>query len=193
VYLLFGLSPIRSDTSTWLIHYMPFYLLIVLVTVLQLGGFKVSAVVTSIGAAPVHVKAFIFAIFKRKVRWTVTNAGPGGLPGVELVLPHVFLLLLNVVAIVVGITALRLRGTNIAAVGLSVAWATIYVLVLGRVILEAVTAPHTIKERLERRKAGALLARALPWPKRADAADDVIALAVEEAGGVATPTSSSKS
>jgi cellulose synthase (UDP-forming) len=188
VYLLFGISPIRSDTSTWLVHYMPFYLLIVLVTVLQLGGFKVSAVVASIGAAPVHVKAFIFAIFKRKVRWSVTNAGPGGLPGVELVLAHVFLLLLNAVAIVVGISALRLRGTDLVAVGLSVAWATIYVLVLGRVILEAVTAPHTIKARLERRKAGALLARALPWPERADDADDLVALTVEEAGGVPTPS-----
>jgi cellulose synthase (UDP-forming) len=193
IYLLFGLSPIRSDVSTWLIHYMPFYFLIMLVTVVQLGGFKISAIVTSIGAAPVHIRALIMAIFKRKVRWTVTNAGPRGLPGVELVLPHVFLLLLNVVAVVVGISALRMRGTNIAGVGLSIAWATIYVLVLGRVVAEAVIAPHTIKERLERRKAGALLARALPWPTRSDEADDVIALTVEEAGGAPTSTTSSKS
>jgi cellulose synthase (UDP-forming) len=193
MYLLFGLSPIRSDVSTWLIHYMPFYFLIMLVTVIQLGGFKISAIVTSIGAAPVHVRALIMAIFKRKVRWTVTNAGPRGLPGVELVLPHVFLLLVNLVAVVVGISALRMRGTNIAGVGLSIAWATIYVLVLGRVVAEAVIAPHTIKERLERRKAGVLLARALPWPTRADEADDVIALTVEEAGGAPTPTTSPKS
>jgi cellulose synthase (UDP-forming) len=191
VYLLFGLSPIRSDISTWLIHYMPFYLLIMLVTVLQLGGFKVSAIVTSIGAAPVHVRALLMAALKRKVRWTVTNAGPGGLPGVELVLPHVALLLLNAVAVGVGVSALRMRGTDIPAVGLSIAWATIYVLVLGRVVAEAVIAPHTIKERLERRKAGALLARALPWPTRGDEGDDVIALALEEAGGATSPPSKS--
>jgi cellulose synthase/poly-beta-1,6-N-acetylglucosamine synthase-like glycosyltransferase len=193
LYLLFGLSPVRSDISTWLIHYMPFYLLIMLVTVVQLGGFKISAIVTSIGAAPVHVRALIMAIFKRKVRWTVTNAGPRGLPGVELVLPHVFLLLLNLVAVVVGVSALRMRGTNLVGLWLSIAWATIYVLVLGRVVAEAVIAPHTIKERLERRKAGAVLARALPWPTRSDEADDVIALTVEEAGGAPTPTGSSKS
>jgi cellulose synthase (UDP-forming) len=188
VYLLFGLSPIRSDISTWLIHYMPFYLLIMLVTVLQLGGFKPAAIVTSIGAAPVHVRALIMAILKRKVRWTVTNAGPRGLPGVELVLPHVALLLLNAVAVAVGISALRMRGTDIPAVALSVAWATIYVLVLGRVVAEAVIAPHTIRERLERRKAGALLARALPWPTRSDAeGEDIIALALEEAAGAAHP------
>lgn len=190
-YLLFGLSPIRSDVSTWLIHYMPFYFMIMLVTVIQLGGLKLSAIVTSIGAAPVHVRALILAIFKRRIRWTVTNAGPRGLPGVELVLPHVFLLLVNLVAVVVGISALRMRGTNQVGVGLSVAWATIYVLVLGRVVAEAVIAPHTIKERLERRKAGALLARALPWPTRSDEADDIIALTVEEAGGVPTSTTTS--
>ena len=180
VYLLFGLSPIRSDISVWLIHYAPFYLLIVLVTVMQLGGFKPAAIVTSIGAAPVHVRALVMAIFKRKVRWTVTNAGPSGLPGVELVLPQVALLLLNVVAVAVGISMLPLRGTNVVAVGLSVVWATIYVVVLGRVVAEAVIAPHVIRERLERRKAGALLARALPWPDRADVNDDVINAALDE-------------
>jgi cellulose synthase (UDP-forming) len=188
VYLLFGLSPIRSDISVWLVHYAPFYFLIMLVTIMQLGGFKVSAIVTSIGAAPVHVKALVMAIFKRKVRWTVTNAGPRGLPGVELVLPHVALMLLNVVAIAVGISMLSLRGTDIFAVGLSIGWATIYVLVLGRVIAEAIIAPKVIKERLERRKAGAMLARALPWPSRAEETDDLVGLTLEEAA----PTSATR-
>jgi len=180
VYLLFGLSPIRSDISVWLIHYAPFYLLIVAVTVMQLGGFKPSAIVTSLAAAPVHVKALVMALFKRKVRWTVTNAGPRGLPGVELVLPHIALLLLNLVAVAVGISMLPLRGTDIAAVGLSIAWAAIYVLVLGRAVAEAVIAPHVIRERLERRKAGAILARALPWPARSDANDELVNAAMEQ-------------
>ncbi|MCA2218245.1 glycosyltransferase family 2 protein [Jidongwangia harbinensis] len=177
VYLLFGFSPIRTDINTWLVHYAPFYLLIMLVTVVQLGGFKPAAIVTSIAAAPVHVRALVMALFKRKVRWTVTNAGPTGLPGVELVLPHVVLLLLNAVAVAVGISMLPLRGTDIAAVGLSIGWAVIYVVVLGRVVAEAVIAPRVIKERLERRKAGALLARALPWPTRWEEADELVAAA----------------
>jgi cellulose synthase (UDP-forming) len=179
VYLLFGLSPIRSDISTWLVHYAPFYLLIMLVTVMQLGGLKPAAIVTSIGAAPVHVKALVMAIFKRKVRWTVTNAGPTGLPGVELVLPHVALLLLNAVAVAVGITMLPLRGTDVAAVGLSIGWAAIYVVVLGRIVAEAVIAPHVIRQRLERRKAGAMLGRALPWPARSDANDELVNAAID--------------
>ena len=189
VYLLFGLSPIRADIDVWLVHYAPFYVLIMLVTVLQLGGFKLAAVVMSIGAAPVHVKAFFMAMFKRKVRWTVTNAGPRGLPGVELVLPHVFLLLLHAVAIAVGISMMPLRGTDIVAVGLSIAWAAIYVLILGRVIAEAVIAPQVIKERLERRKASALLARALPWPTRRDEADAMVSSAIEESAGSSARTS----
>lgn len=189
VYLLFGLSPIRSDISTWIVHYAPFYLLIMLVTVMQLGGFKPAAIVTSIGAAPVHVKALIMAIFKRKVRWSVTNAGPTGLPGVELVLPHVALLLLNAVAVAVGISMLPLRGTDVAAVGLSIGWAVIYVVVLGRVVAEAVIAPHVIRQRLERRKAGAKLARALPWPARSDANDEIVNAAVESTTPAPPPRS----
>ena len=104
----------------------------------------------------------------------MTNTGPTGLPGVELVLTHVVLLLLNAVALAVGVTMLPLRGTNVVAVGLSIVWAGIYVIVLGRVVLEAVTAPHVIRERMERRKAGALLARALPWPPRPDSNDDLV-------------------
>jgi cellulose synthase (UDP-forming) len=189
VYLLFGLSPIRSDISTWIVHYAPFYLLIMLVTVMQLGGFKPAAIVTSIGAAPVHVKALVMAIFKRKVRWTVTNAGPTGLPGVELVLPHVALLLLNAVAVAVGISMLPLRGTDVAAVGLSIGWAAIYVIVLGRVVAEAVIAPQVIKQRMERRKAGALLARALPWPARSDANDELVSATMEPPTTPAPPRS----
>ncbi|WP_433305378.1 glycosyltransferase family 2 protein [Actinoplanes sp. CA-030573] len=188
VYLLFGLSPIRSDINVWIIHYAPFYLLIMLVTVMQLGGYKPAAVVTSLAAAPVHVRALIMAIFKRKVRWTVTNAGPRGLPGVELVLPHVILLLLNLVALAVGVTMVTLRGTNIVAVGLSIAWAAIYVLVLGRVVVEAVVAPHVIRERRERRKKAAAWSRAMPWPARSDANDDVVNAALTESADAGAPT-----
>jgi cellulose synthase (UDP-forming) len=180
VYLLFGLSPIRTDINVWLIHYVPFYLMIILVTILQLGGFKLATIVTSIGAAPVHVKALIYAIFKKNVKWTVTNAGPRGLPGVELVMPHVFLFLLNVVAIAVGISMVNLRGTDVIGVGISIAWATIWALVLGRVIVEAVIAPQVIKDRLERRKAGARLLRELPWPARKEQSEGMISETMEQ-------------
>jgi cellulose synthase (UDP-forming) len=167
-YLLFGLSPVQADTTTWLVHYAPFYALVVLVTWLQCGGFKPAAVITSIGAAPVQARAFVMALLKRKASWTVTNARSGVLPGVELVLPHIGLVLLNAVAIGVGLSAM----TDVPATLLSAMWASLHIVILGRVIVEAVIAPHREKQRAEERKAGARLLRALPWPARA--ADPVV-------------------
>lgn len=179
LYLLFDLSPIRADMSSWLTHYAPFYVVIVLVTVIQTGGFKPSSMIVSIGAAPVHLRALVMAIFGRKARWNVTNAGTTGLPGVGLVLPHVALLLLNTVAIFVGVSGFHRPNTNVAASAFAITWATLYVALLARIIVEAVSEPRTVKARLERRRVGALLARALPWPERVHDVDDVIDLAVE--------------
>ncbi|MDQ1744615.1 MAG: hypothetical protein QOE23_2954 [Pseudonocardiales bacterium] len=187
LYLLFGLSPIRSDMSNWLAHYAPFYVIIVLVTLIQTGGFKLSSMIVSIGAAPVHLRAFVMAIFGRKAKWSATNAGPGGLPGVGLVLPHVALLLLNAVAVTVGAAALGHRFTNVPASLFAMFWAVLYIALLARIIIEAVSEPRQVKARLERRRVGALLARALPWPERVYDVDDNLDLTVERAAGSPAP------
>lgn len=161
-YLLFGLSPVRADLDTWLTHYVPFYVLIVLVTWLQCGGFKPAAIVTSIGAAPVHARALVMALLRRKAAWTVTNGRNGELPGVELVLPQVALFVLNGAAIVVGLSGI----TDGPATGLAIGWAALHMLVLGRVIAEAVLGPRREAGRVEERKQSARVARARPWRVR---------------------------
>jgi cellulose synthase (UDP-forming) len=166
LYLLFGFSPIRTNIPNWLIHYAPFYVLIVLVTMIQTGGFKPSSMIVSIGAAPVHLRAFIMALFGRKAKWSVTNAGSGDLPGVGVVFPHVALLLMQGAAIAVGIAALRRPGADVTALVFALVWSSLYVVLLARIVLEAISEPRRVKERLERRKAGAVLARMLPWPER---------------------------
>jgi cellulose synthase (UDP-forming) len=166
MYLLFGVSPVEANTTTWLLHYAPFYALVVLVTWLQTGGFKPAAVITSIGSAPVVARALLMVLLRRKASWTVTNARSGKLPGVELVLPQIAMMLLNVVAIGVGLSVMN--PDTRAATLLSVTWAAMHVLILGRVVWEAITAPHREADRAEQRKAGARLMRALPWPTRAD-------------------------
>ncbi len=163
MYLLFGLSPVQADITTWITHYAPFYALVVLVTWLQCGGFKPAAIVASIGSAPVVARAFVMVLFRRKASWTVTNARSGKLPGVELVLPQIGLLLLNAVAIAVGLSTMTDRPATL----LSVFWASLHILVLGRVVAEAVLAPRRESDRAEERKADARLLRALPWPARA--------------------------
>lgn len=167
-YLLFGLSPVQADTTTWLLHYLPFYALIVLVTWFQTGGFRPAAIITSIGASPIHARALLMVLLRRKASWTVTNAKAGKLPGVELVLPQIGLVLLNMVAIAVGLSAM----TNPPATLLAVGWAALHILILGRVIAEALLAPGRERDLAEERKAGARLLRALPWPARADDVKD---------------------
>ncbi len=163
-YLLFGASPIRADTGTWLTHYLPFYALALLVTWLQCGGFKPAAIVTSIGAAPVHFRALVMVLLRRKASWTVTNAHKGGrLPGVELVLPHVAFVLLNLSAIAVGLMVI----TDLPATMLSIGWASLHSLILGRVIAEAVLGPRREARVVEERKASIRAARVQPWPERA--------------------------
>jgi cellulose synthase (UDP-forming) len=164
MYLLFGLSPVQADTTTWLLHYLPFYGLVVLVTWLQCGGFKPAAIVTSIGSAPVVARAFVMVLLGRKAKWSVTNAGSGSLPGVELVLPQIGLALLNAVAIAVGLATM----TDVPATLLACAWALLHIIVLGRVIAEAILAPRREQQRADERRAGARLLRALPWPARRD-------------------------
>jgi cellulose synthase (UDP-forming) len=181
LYLIFGLSPIRSDMSTWLIHYAPFYVLIVLVTVLQTGGFKLSSMISSIAVAPVHMRALVMAAIGRKASWSVTNAGRSGIPGVGLVLPHVALLLLNVMSVCIGVAAIRHRNVDVAGIAFALFWAAVYVLLLGRIVIEAVMEPHTVRERLERRKAGSHLARRLPWPERDNSGEDLVAIDVDPA------------
>jgi len=134
-YLLFASSPIRADGFTWASHYLPFQAMVLLVTWLQSGGFKPSAIVASIGAAPVHLRALGAVLVGRRAKWKVTNAGGSGARSLWAVMPLVALLILNVTAIVVGILVMA----DPAPTWLSVAWASMIVLIVGRMILESVT------------------------------------------------------
>jgi len=134
LYLLFTLAPIRADGFTWATHYLPFQAMVLLVTWLQSGGFKPSAIVASIGAAPVHLRALWGALWGRATKWKSTNAGAGA-RSLWVVMPHLTLLILNLTGIVVGIAAM----TDPPPVYLSVGWAALIILILGRMILESVT------------------------------------------------------
>jgi cellulose synthase (UDP-forming) len=131
-YLLFELSPIKADGWVWATHYIPFYALTLLVTWLQSGGFRMAAIVASIGAAPVHARAFSSAALRRKASWSATNSAGGGRQPLWVVMPHVALLLLNLTGIAVGIAVMA----DPAPTWLSVAWATMIVFILGRMIAE---------------------------------------------------------
>jgi cellulose synthase (UDP-forming) len=93
---------------------------------------------------------------------------------------------MELAAIAVGVMALQRPGANVTALVFALVWASLYALLLGRVILEAVSEPRRVKERLERRKAGAALARVLPWPERVNDPDE--ASATEHGPATLQPT-----
>jgi cellulose synthase (UDP-forming) len=134
-YLLFGLSPIKADGWVWASHYIPFYAMTLLVTWLQSGGFKVAAIVASIGATPVHARALWGVLRGQRVAWKSTNVSSGA-RSLWLVIPHLALLLLNLTAIVVGLMVMA----DPAPTWLSVGWATMIVVVQGRMIVEVFAA-----------------------------------------------------
>ena len=135
LYLLFALSPIKSDGFTWAMHYVPFQVMVLLVTWLQSGGFKVSAIVASIGAAPVHAKAFWATLRRKPAKWSATNRAGAGTRSLWVVMPQLALVVLNLTAIVAGLTVMADPGPT----WLSVAWATMIVLILGRMIFESIS------------------------------------------------------
>lgn len=133
-FLLAGEPPVRADLATWVAFYVPFVACQLLITWIQAGGFRVAAVVTSIGVAPVYVRAFFSVLFRRGSTWSVTNT-QGAIRSVELVLPQIALLSLNALAIVVGISVLD--DENRVGVLLAVGWAALHAAILGRIVLEA--------------------------------------------------------
>jgi cellulose synthase (UDP-forming) len=141
MYLLFGLSPIKADGWTWAAHYLPFYGMVMLVTWLQSGGFKVSAIVASIGAAPVHARAFWATLRDRPAVWRATNAH-GGVRSLWAVMPHVALLTLNATAIAVGVVVMA----DPPPTWLSAAWAAMHVLILGRMVVASVAGGPAVDE-----------------------------------------------
>ena len=142
LYLLFELSPIRADGWTWAKHYVPFQATVLLVTWLQSGGFKLSAIVASIGAAPVHLRALWAAALNRPAKWKATNQAGAGTRSLWVVMPHTALLVLNVTAIAVGVLVMADPGPT----WLSVAWASMIVLILGRMIVESITRSDAVDE-----------------------------------------------
>ncbi|AGL18401.1 glycosyltransferase family 2 protein [Actinoplanes sp. N902-109] len=135
LYLLFALSPIRADGLTWATHYVPFQVMVLVVTWLQSGGFKGSAIVASIGAAPVHARALWATLRRKPATWKSTNQAGGGTRSLWVVMPQLALVLLNVTGIVAGLVVMA----DPAPTWLSVAWATMIVLILGRIVIESAT------------------------------------------------------
>ena len=135
LFLLFGITPLAADSTTWLTRFLPFYLLNQAVLWLQAGGFKLRPVILSVATAPAHVAAFFAVLLRRKPVWRSTNEKTKPPSVLETMLPQITLLLLNLTAITVGLAVI----TNPTGTAIAVTLCTLHCAILGRVIHQAVT------------------------------------------------------
>ncbi|QJY49511.1 glycosyltransferase family 2 protein [Pseudonocardia broussonetiae] len=134
LFLLFGITPLETDSATWLTIYLPFWVLTQAVLWMQSGGFRIRPVVLSVASAPVHVAAFFAVLFRRRAVWRSTGAKGSAPTVLEVTLPQVVLLAINLAGIVVGLSTIE----NVTGTAICVALSIVHVLVLSRVIAQAV-------------------------------------------------------
>ena len=113
IYLLADRSPINAPFWDWFIHYVPFYALTIAVPFLQAGKVRWSAIVVSLAAAPAHIRALILTAAGQEASWSVTNGRHGGF-SLRSVIPHLFIGLLCIVALITGIMLPSANPTSTA-------------------------------------------------------------------------------
>ncbi len=101
IYLLTDRSPINAPFWDWAVHYIPFYTLTLAVPFLQAGRIRLSAIVVSMAAVPVHLKALMTTALRQHVSWSATN-GRHGQFSLRAVLPHLFVGILCMISLLVG-------------------------------------------------------------------------------------------
>lgn len=116
IYLLTDQSPISSSFINWAVHFIPFYVLVFMVPIIQSGKLCVSAIVVSIAAVPAHIKGFYGTLLRQKTSWSVTNGQHGGF-SMRMFLPHCLVLIVNILSVCAGLT---LGGQELTAQAISI-------------------------------------------------------------------------
>lgn len=136
LYLLFGISPMRTDidTALWSSRYIPFIVVSLGVFVTTTRSKFIQAATLSIGVIPVYIRAFLAAILGRDMKWHTTNATHNKFI-TELLYPHFILLGLSVSSVFVGFVTIGYynRITTFVSIG----WALVNSIVLLMFIISA--------------------------------------------------------
>jgi cellulose synthase (UDP-forming) len=151
LFLVFYVQPLRVESVGWLLRYAPFWIMTQLAIYYQLGRLHGWSYAMAIASAPVHVRAFFSALFRRKYGWKVTNRA-GEVPPVIDTLPTQIVLALALVgAFIIGLFPITSSLPTI----ISLVLCLLYAFALGAVILRA------MKDRREARRAAS---KPLPVP-----------------------------
>lgn len=140
LFILFGVQPISAPGSTWLLWYLPLFLLTQLALLLQVGTWRPFWIALSVASAPVHLRALARVVTGRSGRaeWFVTNRVIRQPMIVEFMPVQVVAFCLNLAAIVVGLVVLDKPLNSIVALGLC----ALQVVMFGAVFAVAVRDRH---------------------------------------------------
>ncbi|MFZ5424961.1 MAG: glycosyltransferase [Patescibacteria group bacterium] len=117
VYLLTGIKPFAvADSTTWILHFMPFFLSKFLLILYLMEHFDPALLSTSLGLFPVYIKAFFIELLgKKDYSWEVTNSeelsNNEKRSVYDYLVSHVFIILLSLVAIFTGLITLQDKVT----------------------------------------------------------------------------------
>lgn len=104
LYLLFSIKPLQTASPfTWLIHYVPFFLLYYSLTWLLTGRLSLSTLATALATFYPYLLAILSVFFDKEHEWVATGTTRGSQDFfMKWAWPHVFLICLTPLALVVG-------------------------------------------------------------------------------------------
>lgn len=104
IYLLFGVSGIRAESElTWILHYVPFFLLYYSLTWLLNGKLSLAPQATAMASFYPYLLAFFSTVFGTKYEWAATTAEKTKSDLImKWIWPHIFLILITIFSFVIG-------------------------------------------------------------------------------------------
>lgn len=133
IYLLADRSPINAPFWDWFVHYVPFYALTIAVPFLQAGKVRWSAIIVSLAAAPAHIRGLLMTATGQQASWSVTNSQRGGLT-LRSIIPHLFIALLCIWALITGLT---LPSKNPTSTAIAVFFVSLQLVVIAAMLIGA--------------------------------------------------------
>ena len=133
LFLVFLIQPLRVDGAGWLLRYAPFWLMTHLAIYFQTGRLHGWSFIMAIAAAPVHIRAFFSALFRRGYGWSATNSDGLAPPAIDALPIQITMLFILIAAFFIGLFPLSSSPPTV----ISLALCLIYAFALGAGILRA--------------------------------------------------------
>ncbi|MGB3072904.1 MAG: glycosyltransferase [Candidatus Moraniibacteriota bacterium] len=104
LYLLFSIKPLESlSPFTWLVHYVPFFLLYYSLTWLLTGRLHLSTLATALATFYPYLMALLSVFFDKEHEWTATTSKKSSQDYfMKWAWPHAFIMFLTPLALIVG-------------------------------------------------------------------------------------------